>query len=966
MELANQLVGRSAELQRLDDALDRLAATGEAAAVQVVGPGGIGKTRLLSVFAQRADSRGLTVLRGSGADLERDLAFWVFVDALDEYVERVEPQRLHRLGDEVRRRLGQVFPSLSSDTDRANVSDEGERHRTHRAVRALLEQLAAPGPIVLILDDVHWADEASVDLLVSLLHRPPGAPVLLVLGMRAADASPRLTSALERALREHTLQRVELRGLSVAEVAAMLGRPGPDPHTAALQEDSGGNPFYVEQLARAGGTRAGAWGGLPSDDLPVPPMVRAAMAEELALLPARERKLLDGAAVAGDPFDPDLAAAAADLPELEALDAIDALIAQDLLRLTDVPRRFRFRHPILRRAIYDATPGGWRIGAHQRTADALRQASASTEVLAHHVDLSAKPGDASAVAILQDAGRRSAQRAPATAARWFTAALRLLPTSAPGEQRLDLLRASATCLETTGRFAEAHALLVESLEIAPDEQSSLRLSLTGSCARVEHLLGRHDQAHRRLAAALDALPDARGGEAIGLMIELAGDALFRLDYAAAEDWARRAVDAARVADDDALTPGALAILVRALAWGSQAQLAQAVRAEAAALIDPLPDEAFALQLGAAVDLCGAEIYLDEFDAAAARAQRVLEIGRTTRQTQRFPGVYATLGVALCMLGRLDDAAQLLEAAIEAARTSGNPQALAWALFCRAFVALPAGQPELAITAGRESLELASDGGQRVIAARAGAVLAVAFLDAGQPTEAEAVIGPVDQHVELLPPAWRAYVQELMARCWLALGRATDAERAALGARDSAAAAGLRLPTAMAERAAALVALAAGDATTGRARALESVALADAVGAPVEAGLSRTVAGRAFAVLGERDQAVELLREAAAAFDRCGAVAHRSATEQALRRLGEHIHRRSRPGDAVEGGVGSLTARELEIARLIVDRRTNAEIAGELFLSKKTVESHIRNMFRKLDAGSRVDIARAVERHDAGS
>ena len=101
----------------------------------------------------------------------------------------------------------------------------------------------------------------------------------------------------------------------------------------------------------------------------------------------------------------------------------------------------------------------------------------------------------------------------------------------------------------------------------------------------------------------------------------------------------------------------------------------------------------------------------------------------------------------------------------------------------------------------------------------------------------------------------------------------------------------------------------------------------------------------------------------AEFARCGAVRYRDAAERSLRELGRRIHRRSRPGDLDQTGVPSLTERELEIARLIVDRRTNGEIAAELFLSKKTVETHIRNMFRKLDAGSRVDIARAVEDFD---
>jgi DNA-binding NarL/FixJ family response regulator len=168
---------------------------------------------------------------------------------------------------------------------------------------------------------------------------------------------------------------------------------------------------------------------------------------------------------------------------------------------------------------------------------------------------------------------------------------------------------------------------------------------------------------------------------------------------------------------------------------------------------------------------------------------------------------------------------------------------------------------------------------------------------------------------------------------------------------------------MADRAQAAVALAGGDARTAVDKALSSADLAEAVGAPIEAGLARIVAGRACAQLGERDRAVTLLEHAAAELDRCGAARYRDEAHQELRRLGQRIHRRTRPGDATATGIRTLTARELEIARLIADRKTNGEIAGELFLSTKTVETHIRNMFRKLDADSRVDIARLVEKAD---
>jgi DNA-binding CsgD family transcriptional regulator len=168
---------------------------------------------------------------------------------------------------------------------------------------------------------------------------------------------------------------------------------------------------------------------------------------------------------------------------------------------------------------------------------------------------------------------------------------------------------------------------------------------------------------------------------------------------------------------------------------------------------------------------------------------------------------------------------------------------------------------------------------------------------------------------------------------------------------------------MAYRATAAVALAAGDATTATAQALEAADLADAVGAPVEAGLARTIAGRALASLDDRERAVQQLERAVGDLDGCGAIRYRDAAERELRQLGRRVHRRTRSGDLSQTGVGSLTERELEIARLIVDRRTNGEIAGELFLSKKTIETHIRNIFRKLDVSSRVDIARAVEQAD---
>jgi DNA-binding NarL/FixJ family response regulator len=169
---------------------------------------------------------------------------------------------------------------------------------------------------------------------------------------------------------------------------------------------------------------------------------------------------------------------------------------------------------------------------------------------------------------------------------------------------------------------------------------------------------------------------------------------------------------------------------------------------------------------------------------------------------------------------------------------------------------------------------------------------------------------------------------------------------------------------MAGRAAAAVALDAGDPDSAAMRALDAAAAADDVGAPVEAALARTLAGRALAQAAQPNRAVAELKRAAAEHHACGALRYRAAAERELRSLGHRIHRRTRPGQGDGGGVASLTGREMQVARLVVDRRTNPEIADALFLSPKTVETHIRNIFRKLQVSSRVEVARAVER--AGS
>jgi DNA-binding NarL/FixJ family response regulator len=214
-----------------------------------------------------------------------------------------------------------------------------------------------------------------------------------------------------------------------------------------------------------------------------------------------------------------------------------------------------------------------------------------------------------------------------------------------------------------------------------------------------------------------------------------------------------------------------------------------------------------------------------------------------------------------------------------------------------------------------------------------------------------------------PLVVRASRLELLTRALLALGRRDEAALAAERAAACAAAVGLPLSGAAADRARAAVLLDADEPAPAAVLATAAHRAAAGAGATVESGLSQILAGRALAAAGERDRAEELLSEAAADLDRCGASRHRDEAERELRRLGVRVSRRTARGRAGGGALDTLTERETQVARLVVARRTNPEIAGDLFLSTKTVETHLRNIFHKLGLTSRVQLALAVERAD---
>ena len=852
---------------------------------------------------------------------------------------RVGDRAISRLGLEDPEALAGFLPALGEPV-------AVDRHRVHRALRDLLERLAGPRPLVLWLDDLHWADPESIDALAALVRRPPGGAVLLAPAARERRWPPPLTTALAGAGRDQRVTRLTLAPLSEAEAAELVGRD-----VAAIYRASGGNPFYLEQLARSV-PRAARGVRLPLASVPEP--VALSLEAELAQLAPEARLVLDAAAVVGDPFDPALAAEVAELPEQDALSALDDLLAGTLVRPASAPRRFAFRHPVVRHAVYEGAPGGWRLGAHARAAAALERRGAGIVARAHHVEHAAQPGDEPALATLETAARELHGRAPASAARFLATALRLVPEG-HRERRMRIHVALAEAQSASGNPEGARATLLDALAHAQTQAE--RHSLTVRVANTEFWLGRDEDALRRLHVALGGLPAEPSEERVRLHFSLG---LNLLHECAFEDARAQASDA--LADIRVLGDPLLEWAGRSLEALCAAAVAdpgtEAARAHADAALRLLGREELMTRLPALWMAAWVDSRLGRFSTALDSLRQAREMATETGRELILVLVSAESARVLRELGRLADALAAAEEAVDRARLAGSPQQLLWAQTGLASAHLATGDVAAALRAAEDALELDARRSLHT-AGEPGWCLGAALVAAGNPERAvpallEAFGGPA---LPDLIPADRPAAAADLVGAQLAAGDLAGARETLAHAEPAG-----RTPYAAAliGRARAEILLAEGrphDAAAA-ARAATAYARDPAIHAPLAAALARLVEGRALAAAGDRAAARTALTEAEAALDGFGARRRRDEAVRELRRIGHRVVRPARDGD---GPLGALTAREREIAMLVADGRTNREVAEQLVLSAKTIEAHLRNIYAKLGLRSRVELAREAER-----
>jgi DNA-binding CsgD family transcriptional regulator len=909
---------------------------GTGSVLVVQGPPGTGKTRLLALAADDGHEAGLAVLVGRGRELERQIALGLAVDLLSPPVNAAEPRERGRL--------------LSGPAAPAAPLFDDSGAPAYPAADAMLLGLcwltanltgwdlphAAQRPALLLVDDAQWADAASLRFLAMLADRIDRLPLAMVIAVR--DGEDWSDTTVSRRLVAHPQSRLLTLAPLTAEAVGRLvtaAFPAADgAFTAAVAHASGGNPFLVTELLRslrADGVTppAGTVAGL------VPDTVLHSVLARLARLPADAGRLATGVAVLGDGTPLRRAAALAGLGLEAAERAADALASTQLLQPGNP---LAFIHPLIGAAVYADQPAFARSREHRRAADLLAADGEGVEKVAGHL-LAAEPeGDPGVADVLRQAAGRALRRGdPAAAARLLT---RVVAEPPPPRLRGAILIELARAQMIAGDVA-AHSTLTDGLKLLDDDTPQVRAKALTLLAAIRHGCGDRAGAAAAQEEALNLLGPDDPGREDGLADYLAIVTFDPLLRRKAEKWLLPILEDAR----GGRPPSRPGLLAHAGLW-------LALAGEPPSRVRQLADKALAadasLTLASRGPLLGlalhALVIVGELTAADTAAETAMVTAR--RRGDALGYGYASYHRALSRLhqGALTEALADLEAA-RMPHTGGWTSAGGWIGWLLARVLMEYGDQ----AAAEEALRMADD--QPADSMETGLILHVRAqfaLAAGSPATALETASAAGRHLRrvydidhpgLLP--WRT-TAALAAHH---LGDHRQAQRLAEQALERARAVGVARDIGVALRTAGLVACPGPDI------ALLTEAAATLQRLPETLEHTRTLIdlGAALRRSGQRTACSQSLQQGLALAERMHARPLAARARAELRAIG------LRPRRTAVTGIDALTPGERRVALLALHGQSNRQIAQNLFITTKTVETHLARTYRKLAISNRREL-----------
>ena len=925
------LVGRDSEMALLTG-LVRDLARGRGSSVLIEGEPGIGKSALVRAATAVASEAGCEVFWGAGDELGQALPLLPFLDGL-----RVREPSFNQRRDTIVRLLrGEVTAARGTDIP-AVLAEQ---------LLALVSDECAVRPTVLVIDDLQWADQASITLWGRLARAARQVPLLLV-GMTRPVPHRDDVLALRRMVDDAA--RLQLTGLAqpaVSELVASLAGGRPDDELLRLADGAAGNPLYVTELvaalARGSSLAVTEAGGARLASGSAPGSLAAAIADRLGFVTGPVREVLRAAALLGADFAVTDLATVLGRSVADLIPSVDEACAVGVL--AESGHGLGFRHPLIRAALYEEMQASVRAAWHRAAGRALAEAGAPTDRVARQllraVDGSggpAEPADDWLLDWLAQHADLLVGQAPGVAAELLTRAV----AGSPGSARHGWLASRlADALFRTGDIAAAEQVANRALEHATEPD--LLVDLHWTLAQCRMMDGRFAESLAALDLAL-ASPGISARHRARLLVLAARTHNILGQAAKAGEVAGTALAVAEKAGDNWAMGWALHVLT--LVAAVQGRLADALpkfdRAVAVTQADPtLTDLRLLLQINQSLMLGN----LDRYDEAVTAAGQVRDLANQVGTAVRMAQAHTALSQLLFETGRWDDAlaeVEILRANPRAPEVACINQGIA------AVISFHRGETDVARRHLAAAVPHAELIGNRVI----GALVLARSLDREQdgvlPEALAALTGAVNGNTEQLEE-----IEDLLAdgvRLAIQTGDLDTAQ--ALAGHAAALAAGSDVPHRQADTlycrglldrdAPRLLAAAERYGEAGR-PLLRAKALEAAAGYFVD-GDDRGQARAAFT------QAVEVYSSLDAAAD----VARLQATFRAhgIRRGPHAKHRQAR------SGWDSLTATEIKIAAFVQEGLSNPEIAAKLLLSRRTVGTHVSHILKKLDVNSRTDIAR---------